>query len=77
MKPKGKSMEPLTSKFGQNVREVRSASNITQEELAQMAKIDRGYMGHIERGTKSPTLAKVEQIAKALNIPPASLLQDS
>ncbi|MDP6190125.1 MAG: helix-turn-helix transcriptional regulator, partial [Gammaproteobacteria bacterium] len=47
----------------------------TQEELAYMANIDRGYMGHIERGSKSPTLDKVEKIAKALNVEPSRILK--
>ena len=68
-------MTNLTKFFGSRVREMRSSANITQEELAYMANIDRGYMGHIERGTKSPTLDKVEQIAKALNLEPANILK--
>ncbi|MDP6967897.1 MAG: helix-turn-helix transcriptional regulator [Gammaproteobacteria bacterium] len=68
-------MTNLTKFFGNRVREIRSAANITQEELAYMANIDRGYMGHIERGTKSPTLDKVEQIAKALNLQPTNILK--
>jgi len=68
-------MGNLTKFFGCRVRELRSSHQITQEELAYMANIDRGYMGHIERGSKSPTLDKVEKIAKALNVEPSRILK--
>ena len=68
-------MKNLTKCFGSRVREIRSSANITQEELATLANIDRGYMGHIERGTKSPTLDKVEMISKALNMEAAQILK--
>ena len=69
------SMKNLTKSFGSRVREIRSSANITQEELATLANIDRGYMGHIERGTKSPTLDKVEQISNALNMEVVNILK--
>ena len=68
-------MEDLTKFFGQKVRQARTSANLSQEDLAHQAGIDRGYMGHIERGTKSPTLEKVNRIAKALGICPSDLLK--
>jgi len=49
---------------------------LSQEKLANMAGIDRAHMGHIERGTVSPSLKKVSQIAKALNVSAESLVAD-
>lgn len=69
-------MDSLTYKFGNKLREIRTSRNMTQEELANLAYIDRGHMGHIERGTKSPTLDKIEQISRALKVSPSSLLKD-
>lgn len=69
-------MDSLTCKFGNKLREIRISRNMTQEELANLAYIDRGHMGHIERGTKSPTLDKIEQISRALKVSPSSLLKD-
>nr|MDT0253351.1 helix-turn-helix transcriptional regulator [Endozoicomonas sp.] len=59
--------------FGNRVREIRKAKGITQEALAYMAGIDRGYMGHIERGTRSISIQKIHQIAKALEVSPKEL----
>ena len=42
--------------FGRRVREVGKGKGISQERLAEMAGIDRSYMGNIERGEKNVTL---------------------
>lgn len=54
--------------FGKRVREVRKARGISQEKLAEMAGIDRSYMGNIERGEKNITLKKIYEICDALQI---------
>jgi len=54
--------------FGKRVREVRKSKGISQEKLAEMAGIDRSYMGNIERGEKNITLKKVYEICEALEI---------
>lgn len=54
--------------FGKRVREVRKGKGISQERLAEMADIDRSYMGNIERGEKNITLKKAYEICDALNI---------
>jgi len=54
--------------FGKRVREMRKAKGISQEKLAEMAGIDRSYMGNIERGEKNITLKKIYEICDALQI---------
>lgn len=54
--------------FGKRVREARRSKGISQERLAEMAGIDRSYMGNIERGEKNITLKKAYEICDALNI---------
>ena len=54
--------------FGKRVREVRKSKGISQEKLAEMAGIDRSYMGNIERGEKNITLKKAYEICDALEI---------
>ena len=39
--------------FGRRIRDVRRSKGISQEVLAEMADIDRSYMGNIERGEKN------------------------
>jgi|TARA_B100001179_G_C18601052_1_gene410293 transcriptional regulator with XRE-family HTH domain len=54
--------------FGKRVREMRKSKGISQERLAEMAGIDRSYMGNIERGEKNVTLKKVYEICDALEV---------
>ena len=54
--------------FGKRVREVRKGRGISQERLAEMAGIDRSYMGNIERGEKNITLKKAYEICDALEV---------
>ena len=54
--------------FGRRVREARKNKGISQESLAEMAGIDRSYMGNIERGEKNITLKKAYEICDALDI---------
>ncbi|WP_352258943.1 helix-turn-helix transcriptional regulator [Psychrobacter sp. TB55-MNA-CIBAN-0194] len=54
--------------FGKRVREMRKGKGISQERLAEMAGIDRSYMGNIERGEKNVTLKKAYEICDALGI---------
>ena len=62
--------------FGTQVRRIRKELNISQEKLAELAGIDRAHMGHIERGSASPTLKKIHQIAFALGVNPKELFND-
>lgn len=54
--------------FGLNVRRIRKSKGISQERLAELAGIDRSYMGNIERGEKNITLKKAYEICDALEI---------
>ena len=63
------------AKFGQKVRVLRKNRNLSQEAFADLAGIDRSYMGHIERGEKNVTLSKIYQIAKALGVEVSELFQ--
>ncbi len=52
---------------GANVRRLRQARGLTQEELAFRSKIDLTYMGGIERGKRNPSLLVMARIARALS----------
>lgn len=54
--------------FGKAVRELRKERGLSQEAFADLAGIDRSYMGHIERGEKNVTLTKIYQLSDALGI---------
>jgi transcriptional regulator with XRE-family HTH domain len=59
-----------------NIRRLREERGLTQEELAARIRINRNYVGMIERQENSPTVAMVERIARALGIEPARLFDE-
>ena len=58
----------LIQKIGLKIRVERQKLNISQEKLAELAKINRNYVGMIERGETNITIETLENIAKALNL---------
>lgn len=70
-------MAKLIKKFklelGKKIQKIRKNVDLTQEELADMLKISRTHMGHIEQGRKSPSLKLLEKIARVLKIPISEL----
>lgn len=60
--------------FGRRLRELREAHGLTQEELALKARIDRSYVGQVERGTRNVALINIHKLANALGVSPHELL---
>ena len=61
--------------FGKAICALRVDHGLSQEELAERAGIHRTYVSQLERGIKSPTLAVLTKIAKALGTKPSRLLR--
>ena len=61
---------------GQNLRRFRKAAGFSQEELADLARLDRTYVGGIERGIRNPTVQVLQDLASVLKIRPADLLRE-
>ena len=57
-----------------NLKSFRSAKNISQEELADLCKFHRTYIGAIERCEKNLSLSSLEIIAETLGITVSELL---
>jgi len=66
-------METIYRSIGNRIRVERKRLKLTQEELAEKANISSNFLGHIERGTKRPTLDTLKKIADVLQIPMAEL----
>jgi transcriptional regulator with XRE-family HTH domain len=58
-----------------NVRSLRSAAGLSQEELAHRARIDRTYVSSIERMRYAASVDVVARIAKVFGVEPFTLLQ--
>jgi transcriptional regulator with XRE-family HTH domain len=58
--------------FAKALQTVRKHRDLTQEDFSDVSS--RTYLSSLERGMKSPTLEKVEQLATVLNIHPVTLI---
>jgi ribosome-binding protein aMBF1 (putative translation factor) len=60
--------------FSANVRLVRVARGISQEELADRASLDRTYISSIERRLRNLSIQNIQRLAVALAVEPRELL---
>lgn len=60
--------------LAENVKAARDLLDLSQEELADEAKIDRTYISGIERGKRNPSIDLLARLAAALKTTPAALL---
>lgn len=65
----------LRRQFGLRLRELRERHGLTQEQLGELADVDRKTINRIENGMYSPHLDKVFQIADALSVAPRDLFE--
>jgi transcriptional regulator with XRE-family HTH domain len=58
-----------------NLKRLRQERGLTQEELADLAGLNRNYVGMIERQENAATVDTLEGLAKALQVEPVRLLE--
>jgi transcriptional regulator with XRE-family HTH domain len=70
-------MDPqdLRQAFAANLRRLRHAKGISQEDLAHEAGINRSYMSKLEKGATYPGLEIIAKLATVLEVEPAELLK--
>lgn len=59
---------PALVSLGAAIRAARQAQGLSQEALAELAGIDRSYMGGIERGEHNISIINLLKIADALGV---------
>jgi transcriptional regulator with XRE-family HTH domain len=62
-------------KFGERIRTLRKRASLSQEELAAACRLHRTYVGAVERGERNISLLNIVQLAHALRVKPANLLE--
>ena len=67
-------MKEIAVKVGARIRYFRTLKGLSQEKLAFEAGINPAFLGHLERGLKSPTIDTLAKISFALNISLSKLL---
>ena len=63
----------LEDALGAQIREMRQSVGVTGAELARAAEISVGMLSKIENSQTAPSLATLQRLAQALNIPIAAL----
>lgn len=63
--------------FGEVLRRHRSEKNISQEELAYLAGVDRTFISRLERGIRQPTITTTIGIGQALGVSAADLIRET
>ncbi len=66
--------QEFQQKVGRNLKQIREASKLTQEELTTMTGLSRTYLTVLENARSAPTLYNIYKIVKALGISFGQLL---
>ncbi len=53
---------------GARIRYFRHLRGLSQEQLALQAGLNPAFLGHLERGLKSPTITTLDKLIRALDI---------
>jgi transcriptional regulator with XRE-family HTH domain len=73
--PPHPAMQDLRLVLAKNIKKLRKARGLTQEQLAFESEIDLTYMGAIERSKRNPSLLVMGRIADALSVRVVDLLK--
>jgi XRE family transcriptional regulator, regulator of sulfur utilization len=59
----------LPGRLARNIRTLREARGLTQEQMSKVSGIPRATWGHLESGSANPTLSVLHRVALALQVP--------
>jgi transcriptional regulator with XRE-family HTH domain len=65
----------LRDVFAANLRRLRNARGLAQDDLAYEAAVSRSYLSQLEKGAFYASLKTIGKLADALNVEPAELLK--
>ena len=61
--------------FATNLRRIRNAKGLSQDDLAYDADISRSYLSQLEKGVYYASLKIIEKLALTLDVEPAEFLR--
>ena len=64
----------MAGRLGGNIRQLREARGLTQEQMAQISGVPRATWANLESGAANPTLNVLYLVAKALQVPLEELI---
>ena len=66
--------EALLKHIGSRIKEIRTANQVTQQELAALCDFEKSNMSRIEKGKSNFTVGTLLKIATALNVHVSDLI---
>jgi transcriptional regulator with XRE-family HTH domain len=61
---------------GRVIARHRASAEVTQEKLAEMAGLERGYISLMERGLRMPTVDTIFRLCRGLKVSPSEMIRD-
>jgi len=68
IRPSLEALQDVQKAVGQRIKSVRSKKGVTQDQLAELAGLNRVHLYRIETGRQSMTLRTLKIIADALDV---------
>ncbi|WP_394837862.1 XRE family transcriptional regulator [Pendulispora rubella] len=60
--------DELATRLGKNIRQLREARGLTQQQMAKIANVPRATWANVESGAANPTLAVMHAVAEAFQV---------
>jgi transcriptional regulator with XRE-family HTH domain len=76
-KPSPRSLPKARARAAVNIRRLRTAKGLSQEQLAEVAQFHRTYVSQLERCVTNISIDGLERLAQALGVDIVELLQPS
>ena len=61
--------------IGKTVKAIRIKQGLSQEDLAHECNVDRSYISMIEVGRNEPSVTKIFELCRGLNIAPSDFIK--
>lgn len=61
---------------GDRIKKAREAAGLGQKELATMVGMNQSFLSQVETGRRGASIETLDKIARALKIPPSSLMEE-
>ena len=65
----------LREVFATNLRRLRNAKGLSQDDLAYEAEVSRSYLSQLEKGVFHASLKIIGRLAEVLDVEPSELLR--
>lgn len=72
---KRKPQTPLLAAIAEVMKEKRLQLGLSQEQIAACSRLHRTYISDVERGARNISVASLERLAIAIEMPPSEILR--